>query len=247
MWIALGCMLTGFVAGVINTVAGGGSLLTLPVLMALGLNADVANGSNRLGVLAQSLMSTFVFVRHGQFDWGGVRRFVVPVVLGAMVGAQVSIALPEMWLRASIAVVMVAVLCSLWAQPKRWLRARPTGDSWPKWVLWPMLFMVGAYAGFIQAGAGILFLGVLVLGAGQSVVGANALKAGLVVLLTVPALFLFTGQGFVAWEEGLYLAVGQMVGGALGARITVHWGPSFVRWVLVIVVMVSLIGMAGWF
>ena len=246
MWIALGCIVTGFLAGVINTVAGGGSLLTLPVLMALGLSADAANGSNRLGVLAQSLMSTFVFMRHGQFDGTSIRRFVVPVVLGAIVGAQVSIELPESWLRVSIALVMLGVLCSLWAQPKRWLRTRPSGHLWPLIGLWPMLFIVGAYAGFIQAGAGILFLGVLVLGAGQAVVGANALKAGLVVLLTVPALFLFASQGFVAWEEGLYLAVGQMAGGALGARVTVSWGPRFVRWVLVFVVVTSLIGMVGW-
>ena len=243
MWIALGCIVTGLVAGMINTVAGGGSLLTLPVLMAMGLSADVANGSNRLGVLAQSVMSTLVFAQHDQIRWGAVLRFVGPVVLGAVVGAQISIELPEAWLRASIALVMVGVLCSLWIQPKRWLRERPVGEGWPNSLLWPTLFAVGAYAGFIQAGAGILFLGALVLGAGREVVGANALKAGLVAVLTVPALVLFASQGYVAWEEGLYLAVGQIFGGAIGARITVSWGPKFVRWVLVFVVLFSLVGM----
>ena len=108
------------------------------------------------------------------------------------------------------------------------------------------LFGVGAYAGFLQAGAGILFLMALVWGAGRNLVGANGLKAILVTFLTLPALCLFALEGLVFWEEGLYLAVGQVVGGALGARWTVSWGPPFVRAVLFVVVVVSVVSLI-WF
>ena len=205
---SIGLYAPGFVAGVINTVAGGGSLLTLPVLMALGLNADVANGSNRLGVLAQSLMSTFVFVRHGQFDWGGVRRFVVPVVLGAMVGAQVSIALPEMWLRASIAVVMVAVLCfSLGATEAVFAPDRPAIRG-PNGSMAHALY--GRFAP-LSAGAGILFLGVLVLVLGNLwwVQCPESRFSG-----SVDGAIACLRSGFWRGRRG-YLR-GQMVGGALG-------------------------------
>lgn len=233
-------IVVGVFAGAVNTIAGGGSLLTLPLLMALGLSASAANGTNRIGVLAQSCVATVVFTRHDQVDWRGVIRLMKPVVLGALMGTQISIELPEHMMRGSIIAVMVLVLLSLWMNPKRWLAKRKRVRRELSRGVWVALFVVGAYAGFLQAGAGILFLMVLVWGVGRDLVGANGLKAVLVTLLTLPALCLFATQGLVHWEEGLYLAFGQVIGGVVGARLTVSWGPAFVRFVLLGVVVVSV-------
>ena len=243
MWMALILVFVGFVAGAINTIAGGGSLLTLPILMAFGLSANAANATNRVGVLAQSLVATAVFSSHGKMDWRGAVQLMIPVVVGAILGAQISVELPEPVLRATIGVMLVVVLGSLWLRPKRWLTDPDGPVRMPLWWGWLGLFGVGLYAGFLQAGAGILFLMVLVLGTGRDLVAANGMKVLLVGLLTVPALGLFAFQDLIHWPEGLYLALGQIVGGALGARSTVSWGPTFVRWVLVVTVIASVVGL----
>ena len=243
MWMSVLLFAVGVVAGTINTIAGGGSLLTLPILMACGLGATQANATNRIGVLVQSLSATLVFSRHGQVDWRGAMWVMGPVVVGAILGAQLSVELPEPVLRATIGVVMVLVLASLWMNPKRWLVEVNEQVRLPSLWGWVGLFGVGLYAGFLQAGAGILFLMALVWGTGRDLVAANGLKALLVVGLTIPALALFAAQDLIHWPEGLTLAAGQVLGGVLGARSTVQWGPTFVRIVLLITVLSSVVGL----
>jgi len=236
-------MVVGVVAGAINTIAGGGSLLILPVLMAVGLGANAANATNRVGILAQSVVATVVFGRESQVDWRGASRLVGPVVLGALLGAQISVTTPEWVLRGVIGGMLVVVLISLWMRPKRWLvdpKERVRALS-PLGTL--ALFSVGLYAGFLQAGVGVLFLMVLVWGTHRNLVAANGLKVLLVAILTVPALGLFAAQGLVSWPEGIALGVGQVIGGVIGAHSSVRWGPAFVRWVLLITVVGAVLGL----
>jgi len=138
-----------------------------------------------------------------------------------------------------IGVAMLVMLLTIMAKPKRWLQGRTSGAA--IWIGWRYLgfLAVGFYGGFLQAGVGVFLLAALVVFAGQDLVRANASKVLLVALFTVPALAIYIYSDLVAWRPGLALAGGSSVGAWLGARMTMSWGPRFVRWILVLVIATS--------
>lgn len=228
----------GAFAGVVNTIAGGGSLVTVPALIFLGMSANAANATNRVGVLLQSGAAAARYRRDGVLD---LRRCLGPLAwssAGATAGAFWSVDIDETVFRRIIGVAMLAVLAVLLAGPERWLREGPP----PRHRRWssPLLFLaVGAYGGFLQAGVGVFLLALLVLVEGRDLLRANALKVLLVGGFTLPPLVVFAAHDLVDWWRGLALALGSAVGGTLGARMTVRWGPPLVRWVMVVVVVGS--------
>lgn len=230
--------ITGFAAGFINTLAGSGSLITLPILILLGLPANVANGTNRVGVLMQSVVAVATFRRGRALDATGAWLLVAPAVLGSVLGAQLAVDLDEILLRRIIGALMIALLVVMFVRPERWLavagprRARP-------WLEVPLFFAIGVYGGFIQAGVGIFLIAGLVLGAGFNLVGANAVKNAIVLAFTAAALVVFVANGQVHWLLGLLLAAGQGAGAWVGARLAVRRGARFVRWVVVVIVVLS--------
>src|SRR5262245_57760944 len=145
---------TGFAAGFINTLAGSGSLLTLPVLILLGLPANVANGTNRVGVLLQNVVAVATFRRHGALDAKGAWRLIVPAVAGSLVGAALAVDLDEALLRRIIAVLMLVMLGVMLLRPERWLAEHKRERAAPAWVEIPLFFAIGFHGGFIQVGVG---------------------------------------------------------------------------------------------
>jgi uncharacterized membrane protein YfcA len=230
--------ITGFAAGLINTLAGSGSLVTLPILILLGLPANVANATNRVGVLVQSVVAVATFRRSGALDAAGAWFLVAPSVLGSLLGARLAVDLDELLLRRIIGALMVVLLAIMLVRPQRWLaevgarRARP-------WLEVPLFFVIGIYGGFLQVGVGIFLLAALVLGAGFNLVGANAMKNVLVAAFTAAALVVFVAHGQVEWTLGLLLAAGQGIGAWVAARLAVQRGARFVRWFVVAMVVLS--------
>ncbi len=235
----------GFAAGFINTLAGSGSLVTLPMLILLGLPATVANGTNRVGILVQGLVSVATFRRRGALDFGGSLRLVLPAVLGAAVGAELAVDLNEALLRRLIGVLMLVMLVVVLARPTRFLAARRRERGVSIWIEAPLFFLIGAYGGFIQAGVGIFLLAGLVLGAGYDLVGANGVKNLIVLVFTIAALAVFVINDEVRWLLGGLLAVGNGLGAWAGAHLAVEKGARFVRWVLVAILALSSIALIG--
>lgn len=230
--------ITGFAAGFINTLAGSGSLITLPMLILLGLPANIANGTNRVGVLVQNVVAIATFRRRGALDVSGAWLLVVPAVVGSLLGARLAVDLDEALLRRIIGVLMVVLLAVMLIRPERWLAdARPRQPR--PWLEVPLFFVIGVYGGFIQVGVGIFLIAALVLGAGFSLVGANAMKNVLVLVFTAAALIVFVVNGQVQWTLGLLLAAGQGVGAWVAARLAVQRGARFVRWFVIVVVVLS--------
>lgn len=231
--------ITGFAAGFVNTLAGNGSLLTLPVLILLGLPANVANGTNRVGVLLQNVVAVTTFRRHGALDTTGAWRLVAPAVLGSLVGAALAVDLNEALLRKIIAALMLVMLGIMLLKPERWMAEHP-GERWlPAWAELAMVFAIGVYGGFIQAGVGIFLVTGLVLGSGFTLVTANALKNLIVLILTVAALAVFVVNDQVRWELGLLLAAGQATGAWVAVRMAVKRGARFVRSIVIVVIVVA--------
>lgn len=247
-YFALAVIIAGFAAGFINTLAGSGSLITLSLLLFMGVPATVANGSNRVGVLIQNLVAAQSFRQQKVLNWQHGLKLAVPAVLGSIVGAQIAVNLNEEMMRRTIGVVMVVMLGVILARPKRWLEGK-IGEIAetlsPKDAV--ILFFVGIYGGFIQAGVGIFLLASLVLGIGYDLVRANAVKVLINLSFTVFALAIFVFNDQVWWDVGLLLAVGNAGGGWLAARMAVERGASFVRWILIGVVAASALHLLGVF
>lgn len=233
-------VLAGVAAGFVNTLAGSGSLITLPLLIFLGLPAPLANGTNRVAILLQNVVGVTSFRRQGVLSFGPSLWLAVPAVAGSLVGARIAVELNEAMMRRTIGVLMLVMVVVLLVRPKRWLEGKAEHvHRRPGWPLIVAFFAIGAYGGFIQAGVGIFLLAGLVLGAGYDLVRANAVKVLIVLLFTAFALAVFVLHGQVVWKVGLVLALGNMTGAWIAARMAVKRGVVFVRWLLVAVVLVS--------
>ncbi len=233
----------GATAGVINTLAGNGSAITLSLLLFLGLPADVANGTNRVGILAQSISAISTFRNRGLSGLLSKSRFIlIPAVIGAIIGALVAVEVNKEVLEKVIGAIMVVMLFVVLAKPKRWLQETATAHSGSPWIMGLIFFAVGFYGGFIQMGFGIFFLAAGVLVARYSLIDSNIIKLVVVFLYALPVLLIFVWSGDVAWVPGLLLAVGQAFGGWLAARFALEH-PQAKIWIrrLLIVMILAVI------
>jgi uncharacterized membrane protein YfcA len=236
----------GFAAGFINTLAGSGSLVTLPLLIFLGLPATVANGTNRIAILLQNVVAVRGFRRNNMLGLKNALLLAAPAVAGSLVGAQIAVGLDEIIMRRTIGILMVIMLAIVLLRPRRWLEGHTHGvPDRPGWGQVVTFFAIGAYGGFIQAGVGIFLLAGLVLGAGYDLVRANGVKVFIVLCFTVIALAVFILNDQVNWTAGLTLAVGNMSGAWVATRVAIKRGAPFVRWLLVAVLVVSAVALLG--
>ena len=242
-WVGLLALaVAAMAAGVINTMAGGGSLLILPVMIALGLPPGVANGTLRVGIVVQNTSSVLTFHRRGVRPYRRLLPLLPPMVLGAALGSWLATRLPDDALRIVFGVALAGWAVVLVVRPGRFLEPpeQPRKVGVAAIVL---ASMVGLYGGFLQAGVGFPMLALLVLFLGHDAVEANAIKVSLVLAYTLVSLPIFAFAGQVAWAESLPLAGGAMVGGWLGTRLQIKAGAKLVRWVVVVMVACSGIAM----
>lgn len=232
----------GLIAGFINTLAGSGSLLTLPMLMFIGLPPNMANGTNRIAIMLQSLVGSLGFRKQAQLDRQTGIKLGIPSVLGSVAGALMALALKAKAMERVIGVLLIIMFFMVLLKPEAWLKGqKDKGIHGSTWLNFTVFFLIGVYGGFIQAGVGFFLLGGLVLGAGMDLVKANAIKNFLVFLYTPFALLVYMLGQQVDYKSGLILSVGSMTGAWLGTRSAVSWGPSFVRYVLLAAVLISAI------
>lgn len=231
----------GIVAGIINTLAAGGSLLTLPVLMALGLPPNMANGTNRIAIFLQNVVGVGSFHQKKVMDFGSGLRVGVPAAIGAIAGAFIAVNLRDEVMKLAIAGVMVVVFLLMLLNPSRWIQSHEEHPPIPyRWQV-VVFFMIGIYGGFIQAGVGFFLLTGLVLGSGFELVKANALKLFVILLYTPVALVIFFLHGDVHLWMGLLLAAGNMIGAWLGTSMAVKRGAAFIRYFVMIAIVVATI------
>ncbi len=240
-------VVVGSVAGVINVVAGGGSFLTLPVLIFMGLPAVVANGTNRVAILLQNVGAVWGFQRHGVLDWRAVLWAAVPATAGSVLGTWAALVISDEAFKRVLAGLMVAVtLWTLWNPVERHRSDRPheTRVSTDSWMgLLPLgagFFVVGIYGGFVQAGVGFFILAVTTW-VGLDLVRGNAVKVLSVLVFTAVSLGIFAWQGKVHWPMGLALAAGNVAGGLIGVRLTVLKGHAWVKGAVTIAIIVFAI------
>ncbi|MAT52022.1 MAG: permease [Porticoccaceae bacterium] len=237
---------SGVLAGFINALAGGGSLLTLPALMLLGMPADIANATNRVGVFLQSLEGTRSFNRHGKLARDAIVPILVPTVSGSLAGALIASYLPATVLEPVLLLTMIAMAVLIVLRPAT--VAPPLGteplrlkDSPIGWI---SLFAAGLYGGFVQAAVGFVLIAALAGALRYDLVRANALKLACTAIFSGVALVVFVIRDQVLWVPGLMLALGTVVGVRLSVRVAISVDQNVLRWVLL--VMVIAVCLAAW-
>ena len=234
-------VVAGFIGGIINTLAGGGSMLTLPALMMLGMPADLANATNRIGVLLQSLTGANEFRRNDRLDASAIIPVLIPTSAGALCGSLAASYLPVFILKPVLLASMVAIALTMLVKPA--LVAPPEGTPVLTFREKPGaaagLFVAGVYGGFVQAGVGFILILALAGGLRYDLVRTNALKMVCTAVFSVVALTVFVLRDQVLWIPGLILAIGTVAGAWLSVRFAISVKQNTLKWILFVMVTIT--------
>ena len=225
----------GLLAGFINTLAGGGSFLTVPLLILAGVPPSAANATNRVAVLIQSLAATRGFRQEGVPGVGLAMRLLPATLLGAWLGAWGATHVPDEIFRRLFATIMLLALPIVLRNPVP--RSGGPARALPLPLQLGLYFSIGLYGGAIQAGIGIPLLLALAGAGGLDLVRANSVKVVLIAALTAVALAQFAWAGMIHWTHGLVLAVGSATGGYVASRVGARGGERLIRPVLVLAIV----------
>ena len=212
-------LIGAFIAGSINTLAGNGSVITLSILTELvGLPGNIANGTNRIGVLFNGAGGTWGFLSMGKLRLKGTRPIMIAVIAGALAGGYIAIRISDAQFMTIFKYLMIGMLIVTLVRPSRWLIETKMVSVVPEWITYLVYFILGVYGGVIQMGMGIFFLAAMVLMTRYPIIEANAIKVFIVTIYTVLMVLLFHYRGMIEWPIGVLMGVGQFAGGWLTAR-----------------------------
>ena len=230
---------TGIAAGFVNTVAAGGSLLALPMLIFLTADPTLANGTNRVAIFFQNISAIMGFRRKGVSNFRYGILLAVPAAIGAWIGAKIAIGTDAALFQFILAFVMLVMLALTVLNPTARLKDRIESDTTGSRIV-PMavFFFIGIYGGFIQAGVGLLVITALRLLTGMDLVRTNAIKVFVIFCYTVVALATFIVSKQVDWTLGVTLAIGNATGAWIGSHWAVEKGDKWIKVVLVVTVLV---------
>jgi len=220
--------IAGVAIGVINVMAGGGSALSLPLLIFLGFDAAVANGTNRVAILMEAMAAVASFKKNKHSHFSQSIKFALPTIPGAVLGAIYATRIDDELFKNILAVVMILIVFSLML-PKSHKSAAEKFSRGRKVLVYPAMFAIGFYGGFVQAGVGFLLMAALLHLFGETLVRVNMHKVFIVMIFTVPALAIFILTDNVNWPAAMVLSAGAILGGWWAAHMSVHKGDNFIR------------------
>ncbi|MCK9269625.1 MAG: sulfite exporter TauE/SafE family protein [Bacteroidales bacterium] len=230
----------GLMVGFINTLAGGGSIISLSVLMMLGLPATLANGTNRIAITIQTMTAVTSFSAQKVMDFRKGLYLAIPAVVGSVLGAYIAVDINEEIFEYAVAIIMLVMLVFILYKPQHWLKEQPHLINRKLSVTQVIIFfLIGLYGGFIHVGVGYFLLAAIVLSAGYELVKANAIKVLIVMLYTPFALVVFIVNDQVNWAYGLVMTIGNVAGAYIASHMAVKQGANFVRWVIVVVILLT--------
>lgn len=239
-------IVVGFAVGFVNTLAGGGSLLSLPVLIFLGLPPSVANGTNRVAIVIQTAIATAGFKSKGVSTFPFNVYLGISAFFGSIIGANIAVDIKGDTFNKILSIVMMAVVLIIIFKPKikiADLEERLTGKY--LWVGIIAFFFFGIYGGFINAGLGFIMILFLHYVNHMNLVRANVTKVVVVFTYMLSALAVFIFNDKVNWKIGLILAIGNGTGAWLASRISVNKGDGFIK--MFLIVMVVIMSIKLWF
>ena len=236
---------SGVLVGIINTLGGGGSVITMSLFMAMGMPIGIANGTNRKAVLLQNLSATVAFLRKGMLHVRSGVMLSLPAILGNIFGAMVATEVSDTVFKICLSVVLAIILVYLLLGKDN---EQVTGGHGLKikWWHYLLFFIIGFYGGYIYIGLGFLILAIAIWTMKLDIITANVIK-GFVIFLSTPfALAVFVYNGQVEWMAGLLHGAGNILGALLASHWAMSWGVKFVRWFTLFIIVVFFIDLMGW-
>ncbi len=233
-------IVAGLFVGFINTLAGGGSIISLSLLMFLGLPAGVANGTNRIAIMIQNIIATTSFKQQKVLEVRKTFMLGIPAIIGSLLGAWIAVDLSEKVLKTAMAIIMLFMLVFILYNPKKMLSGNDLLQNRKvnlKNII--IFFLIGVYGGFIQVGVGYILLTALILSVGYSLVKANAAKVMIVLMYLPFSLVIFILNDQVNWKYGLIMAIGSIIGAFIASRLAVKKGVNFIRYVIIAVILLT--------
>jgi len=236
-------LIGGFFAGVLNTMAGFGSIISLAIYMdVLNLPGHLANATNRVNVLASSTMGTATFYKNGRLEMQKAKWIILWVFIGAMIGVYLATQIDAEGFKEAFKYLLVAILFVLLLNPKKFINPDQSRAVSSPWLTIPIYIAMGVYAGFLQAGFGVVYLLVLVIMSRFDIIEGSAVKIATVAIYTLVIVVIFQLNGMIMWKEGLMLATGQAVGGYIAARnMTKFEGANKWAYRFIILIVVAVI------
>jgi len=229
--------LAGAVAGFLNVLAGGGSALTIPIMIFLGFDATVANGSNRIAIQVEALTAVAAFKKQQHADFPLSLKLSLMTLPGGILGAFFAVKIDDALFTKILGFVMILIVVSLMI-PKSELIAHAKQHKWTNWLAWPVMFVVGFYGGFIQAGVGFVIMAALLHLYRMDLVKINMHKVFIVMVFTVPAVIAFIVTDNVNWFAAIALSLGMIAGTLLAVKLAITKGEKIVRLVLAVSLLI---------
>lgn len=236
----------GTIAGFINVNAGGGSILTLPILIFLGVDGVIANGTNRIAIFLQNLSAIKSFHNLDVHQFKLSAELAIFTLPGAIVGALIATKISNEWFQRILGIIMIGIVLSIIISPQK--RNRQSESKKDRhWLTYPLLLGIGFYGGFIQLGVGFLIIMALYHTLEIGMVRVNMHKVFIICIYTIPALIIFIWTGNVNWSYGLCLAAGMAFGAWWGAHVAVKKGEKAIRTILAFSIFVMSIKLLNLF
>ena len=239
-------LVVGFIVGIINTLAGGGSLITLPLLIFLGLPPQVANGTNRIAILFYTGSATLGFRTKKVNTFPFSIYMGVSAMFGAVLGAKIAIDIDDFLFNRILAIIMIVVVIFIVFKRKySYLKTfeKTTGKSLI--ISAVAFFFIGIYGGFINAGIGYIMMFFMSYFNKMSLIRVNAAKVTIALIYTIAAFLTFLISGMVDWEYGIALSIGSAFGAFFTSRYSVKKGEGIIK--VVMLVMVFVMAAKLWF
>ncbi|WP_420318310.1 sulfite exporter TauE/SafE family protein [Ekhidna sp.] len=235
----------GVFAGFVNSIAGGGSLLIMPLLIFMGLPSAEANGTNRVAIFIQNIFSVAGYRSKGVYVFPFALYVAIPAIIGAIIGSNIAVEIGDKVFNRILAVVMLIVMGISIFKPSIKVDPNEIIDKKNTWVSIVIFFFLGIYGGFIQAGIGFLIIAALTTVHGLGMAKTNSIKVFVILCYTAAAVIVFYLEGKIRWEYGLSLAVGNSVGAWIGSRWSVGKSDRLIR--IILLVMVVALSIKLWF
>lgn len=231
-WLFVMLFFGGAIAGFINMMAGGGSILTIGAMILFGVEPQVANATNRIGVLTGTISGATAYKTEKFTDLKTSLLLAACAIPGAVIGAFYSISISNEQFQKALAVVMILILVSMFL-PKH---KKEKESKITKYAIYPVMVAIGFYGGFIQVGVGLILMAAFRHLMAYDLLRVNMHKVFVVLIYTIPVLVIFGISGKINWVLAIALSAGNSIGCWVSVKLSLRKGEKFVRIVLVAVV-----------
>ena len=234
---------SGIIVGIINTLAGGGSIITMTMLAALGLDIHVANGTNRVVVLMQNLTATLTFLKKGLLNLRDGALLSIPVIVGNIIGSMVATTIDEKIFKICFGVVLVLILLYVLFDNHRTIKDGHKLKIKPHHYL--LFLAIGFYGGYIYIGLGYVILAVTIWSMKLDIITANVIKGFIIFAATPFSLIVFIMNDQVDYVYGLWHGIGNVIGAIFASHFAINWGVKFVRYFTLLILIVCFADLIG--